>query len=128
MVVDTVAVPLGVGERLQQHIEQNCPRQEEKYQQYPLPWLGVNNLHEVRKAHEVAIGVNNKRSSEVTSFDEEEGGVHPKDCGVGELEHGHQEGGENVLTFPDPLDHVMKVSHPKEERANDDGPELRVVT
>ena len=32
------------------------------------------------------------------------------------------------FTFPDPLYHVVEMSHSKEEWTDDDGPELRVVT
>ena len=61
----------------------------------------TTNLHKVRKAHEVAVGMNNEGGSEVTRLDEEEGGVHAEDGGVGELEHGHQEGGHDVVPLPD---------------------------
>ena len=97
VLVDFVAVPLWIGQRLQQQVEKHSPRHEQSYQQHSLPWLGVDHFHEVRKSHEIAISVNNKRSREVSSFDEEERGVHPEDGGVGELEHRHQEGGENIL-------------------------------
>ena len=63
----------------------------------------------------------------MSSLDEEKGGVHPEDGGVGELEHGDQEGGENVLALPDPLHHVMEVSHSKEQGTDYDSPELRVI-
>ena len=32
------------------------------------------------------------------------------------------------ITFPDPLHHVMEMSHTKEEWTDDDGPEMRIVT
>ena len=65
---------------------------------------------------------------EVAGLDEEEGRVHAEDGGVGELEHGHEEGGHHVLALPDPLDHVVEMSHPEEQRADDYGPEMRIVT
>ena len=61
----------------------------------------LTNLHKVRKAHEVAVGMNNEGSSKVTRLDEQEGGVHAEDGGVGELEHGHQEWRHDVVTLPD---------------------------
>ena len=99
-VVDIVAEPLGViGERVQQQVEENGACYEESHQQYPLPGLGVGHLHEVRKPHEVAIGMNNKWGSEVSRSDEEESWVHPEDCCVGKLKHRDQEGSENVLAW-----------------------------
>ena len=32
------------------------------------------------------------------------------------------------FTFPDPLHHVVEMSDSKEERTDNDGPEVRVVT
>ena len=86
------------------------------------------HLHEVRKAHEVAVGMDNEGRSEVASLDEQEGRVHAEDSGVGELEHGDEEGGHDVVTLPDPLDHVVEVSHAEEQRANDDCPKLGIVS
>ena len=34
------------------------------------------------------------------------------------LEHGDEEGGEDGLPLPDPLYHVVKVGHTKEQRAH----------
>ena len=70
--VDDVVVPLRPGERLQQQIEEDSSGHEQSHQQHPLLWLGVYNLHEVWKPHEVAISVYNKRSSKVPCFYEEE--------------------------------------------------------
>ena len=33
-----------------------------------------------------------------------------------------------MTTFSDPLHHVVEMSHSEEERADNDGPKLRVVT
>ena len=32
------------------------------------------------------------------------------------------------MTLPDSLDHVVKMSNSEEERADDDGPEMRIIT
>ena len=73
VVVDIIAEPLGIaGEGVQQEIEEDGASYEQSHQQEPLLWLGVGNLHEVRETHEVAVGVNNKWGSEVSSSDEEQ--------------------------------------------------------
>ena len=73
VVVDIIAEPLGIaGEGVQQEIEEDGASYEQSHQQEPLLWLGVGNLHEVRKPHEVTICMNNKRGSKVSRPDEEQ--------------------------------------------------------
>ena len=44
------------------------------------------------------------------------------------LKHRNQERCHHVVSLPDSLDHVVKVSNSEEERAYDDGPEMRIIT
>ena len=44
------------------------------------------------------------------------------------LKHRNQERCHHVVSFPDSLDHMVKVSNSEEERAYDDGPEMRIIT
>ena len=44
------------------------------------------------------------------------------------LKHGYKEGGKNVMTLPDSLNHVMKMRHTKEQGTDDDCPEVRIIT
>ena len=71
----------------------------------------------------------------ITCADEQQRRIHPKNCGVRELQikvleqvievedyknlkHGDEEGVEDGFPFPDPLHHVVKVGHSKEQGAN----------
>ena len=94
-----------------------------------------NNLSEVGEPHEVAVGVDEEGGGKVTGADEQQGGVHPEDCGVRELklsnkyahliqkkdpdlEHGDEKRGEDRFSLLDPLHHVVEVGHAKEEGTN----------
>ena len=77
-----------------------------------------NNLREVGEPHEVAVGVDQEGGGEVTGSDKQQGGVHPEDCCVRELEHGDEKRGEDRFSLLDPLNHVVEVGHAKEEGTN----------
>ena len=63
----------------------------------------------------------------MSSLDKEQSRVHAKDSGVGELKDRHQEGGEDVLSLPDPLHHVVEVCNSKEKWAYNDSLLMCVV-
>jgi len=126
--VDGVAVPGDLCEPVQEEVEGDGTCHKHERQKHAFLGFGVNNFSKIREPHEVAICVDQEWSSKVPGLYKEESRIHSKDGGVGELKYRHQEGGEDVLTLPDALHHVMEMCYPKEKWTDDDCLLVCVVT
>lgn len=75
-----------------------------------------------RETHVVTEGVAEHRAHQVTCSDEDKGSVGSEHCCVGELEHCREEDPwQCPLSEAQQLDHMVEMSHSKEERAGEYG-------